>query len=65
MDIEQFFESSVVEDPLVKYSTKEKDGTLSPIIKSIYDYEKGETIEELIVRLFTPFYGFNEKQLFN
>jgi DNA mismatch repair protein MutH len=59
------FESSVVEDPLAKYSIKEKDGTLSPIIKSFNDYEKDETIEELIVRLFTPFYGSTEKQLFS
>lgn len=58
------FESLIIEDPLVKYSTKGDDGTLSPIVKSLYDYEKGETIEELIIRLFTPFYGKTEKQLF-
>lgn len=56
--------SSIVEDPLAKYSTKSKDGMLSPIVKTLSDYEKDETIEELVIRLFQPFYGYSESQLF-
>ncbi|WP_316783910.1 MutH/Sau3AI family endonuclease [Pedobacter frigiditerrae] len=56
--------SLIVEDPLVKYSVKSKEGELSPIVKTLSDYKRNETIEDLIIRLFQPFYGYSENDLF-
>lgn len=61
---QKVFKSSIVEDPLLRYSAKSTDGKLVPIVKTVDAYKKGETIEDLIIRLFHPFYGLTESQLF-
>lgn len=51
-------------DPLTKHSTIDSKGLLSPIVSSIAAYQPGETIEDLVIRLFKPYYGHGEQQLF-
>lgn len=63
-DYQKVLGSFIVKDPLVKYSRIDKNGRLSPIIKSIDDFKQGETFEDVVIRLFTPYYGFTEQQLF-
>jgi DNA mismatch repair protein MutH len=51
-------------DPLARHSTVNHKGLLSPIVSSISAYQPGETIEDLVIRLFRPYYGHGEQQLF-
>ncbi len=64
-DYQRVLGSFDVADPLVKYSIVEKDGQLSPIVKSLDEFEHGETIEQLVIRRFKPYYGLSEQQLFS
>ncbi|MEO6524387.1 MAG: MutH/Sau3AI family endonuclease [Mucilaginibacter sp.] len=50
-------------DPLVKHSKLDPSGILSPIIKTIDEFQPGETIEQLVIKRFEPFYGYSESQL--
>lgn len=62
---QQVLHSNSIEDPLVKYSRVDKDGRLSPIIQSIDDFHQDETLEDVVIRLFKPYYGFTENMLFS
>ena len=63
-DYQKILKSNLVADPLSKYSYRDKDGRLSPIIKTVDDFQIGETFEDVVLRLFRPYYGFKESELF-
>jgi DNA mismatch repair protein MutH len=64
-DYQKVLNSFLVADPLAKYSYIDKYGRLSPIIKNVDDFEVGETFEDVVMRLFKPYYGFKEQELFS
>ncbi len=51
-------------DPLAKHSTVDTKGVLSPIVSTISAYQPGETIEDLVIRLFKRYYGHSEQLMF-
>jgi len=40
-------------------------GDAEPVVKTIYDYKRGETFEELINRKFAPYFGLSEVEIFD
>lgn len=64
-DYQKIFGTNLVEDPLVKYSYVDKQGRLSPIIKNLDDFKDGETLDDLVIRMFKPYYGYKEDDLFS
>jgi DNA mismatch repair protein MutH len=63
-DYRKIFNSNLIADPLAKYSTKDSYGRLSPIIKSVDDFKENETFEDIVLKLFRPYYGHTERRLF-
>ncbi|WP_298222391.1 MutH/Sau3AI family endonuclease [Flavobacterium sp.] len=54
--------NNTVEEPLAAYKRLNLDD-LEPIVKSVSEYEAGETFEQLVIKKFNPFIGLTESEI--
>ncbi len=62
-DYRRILENNIVADPLAKYSKVKKDGSLSPVVKHLDDFEN-QTIEQVIVSKFDRYLNKTAEQIF-